>query len=118
MKSIAEITQEEQHEFVFMMNRYGATVLVQEEFDDGLQAYKTLDRWFGRCIPHDAMNEFGIVEINPAKPTSINTANPKKEHLPHTDDAYTDSPSALLGDSQVIFHSLRCLKSSVPQQYV
>ena len=38
------------------------------------------------------------VEINPAKPTSINTANPKKEHLPHTDDAYTDSPAALLGE--------------------
>ncbi|CAE7299539.1 hypothetical protein AK812_SmicGene15528 [Symbiodinium microadriaticum] len=96
VKSIAKITDEEQHEFVFMMNRYGATVLVQEDFDDGLPAYKTLDRWFGRYIHHDAMNEFGIVEINPAKPTSINTANPKKEHLPHTDDAYTDSPSAFL----------------------
>jgi hypothetical protein len=36
------------------------------------------------------------MEINPANPTSINTANPKKEHLPHTDDAYTDSPAALL----------------------
>ena len=48
----------------------GAAVLVQEDFDDGLQACQTLDRWFGRYIHHDAMNEFGIVEI------------PKKEHLP------------------------------------
>ena len=28
---------------------------------DPLAVYQTLDRWFGGCIPHDAMNEHGIV---------------------------------------------------------
>lgn len=28
---------------------------------DPLAIYQTLDRWFGNCIPHDAMNEHGIV---------------------------------------------------------
>lgn len=51
----------------------------------------------GRALEGPSPEENPKVEINPAKPTSINTANPKKEHLPHTDDAYTDSPAALLG---------------------
>lgn len=96
VNSLASISLEEENQFVQMMNNYGATVLVPKEESDPLAVYKTLDRWFGNCVPHDAMNEHGIVEINPANPTSINTANPKKEHLPHTDDAYTDSPAALL----------------------
>lgn len=104
VNSLASISLEEENQFVQMMNNYGATVLVPKEESDPLAVYKTLDRWFGKCVPHDAMNEHGIVEINPANPTSINTANPKKEHLPHTDDAYTDSPAA--------FCTLQCRESA------
>ncbi|CAK9016007.1 unnamed protein product [Durusdinium trenchii] len=104
VRSLGSITLEDQNRFVQKVNDHGAAVLVPEEEGDPLAVYKTLDRWFGNCIPHDAMNEHGIVEINPANPTSINTANPKKEHLPHTDDAYTDSPAA--------FCTLQCRTSA------
>merc|ERR1719446_189278 len=50
------------------------------------------------------MDERGIVEINPANATSINVANPKKPHLPHTDDAYTQQPAR--------FITLQCRKAA------
>eukprot|EP00931_Biecheleriopsis_adriatica_P059696 TRINITY_DN35770_c0_g1_i1.p1 TRINITY_DN35770_c0_g1~~TRINITY_DN35770_c0_g1_i1.p1 ORF type:complete len:369 (-),score=61.46 TRINITY_DN35770_c0_g1_i1:115-1221(-) len=93
--SISGMTGYEISQFVFMLNTYGAAILVPEGDEDPLAPYTMLDRLFGTCVPHDAMNQHGVVEINPARPTSINTANPAKEHLPHTDDAYTENPSMI-----------------------
>jgi alpha-ketoglutarate-dependent taurine dioxygenase len=97
VKSIVDMTENEVTHFAQMMNIYGAAVLSPEiDTEDGLAAYRMLDRLLGEAVPHDKMDERGIVEINPAKATSINTANPKKEHLPHTDDAYTERPSRFI----------------------
>jgi len=97
VKTIVGMTEDEVSHFAQMMNVYGAAVLVPEEdTEDGLAAYRMLDRLLGDVVPHDKMDERGIVEINPAKATSINTANPKKPHLPHTDDAYTERPSRFI----------------------
>lgn len=83
--------------FATMLNQHGAAILVPEkDVDGGLAAYKRLDRLLGTCVYHDQMNQDGIVEINPARATSINTANPQKPHLPHTDDAYTEQPSRFI----------------------
>lgn len=105
VKSIVGMTQNEEAHFAQMMNIYGAAVLVPEDdTEDGLAAYRMLDRLLGEAVPHDKMDERGIVEINPAKATSINTADPKKAHLPHTDDAYTERPSR--------FITLQCRKAA------
>jgi hypothetical protein len=97
VKSIVDMTEDEVTHFAQMMNIYGAAVLSPEvDTDGGLAAYRMLDRLLGEAVPHDKMDERGIVEINPAKATSINTANPKKAHLPHTDDAYTERPSRFI----------------------
>jgi alpha-ketoglutarate-dependent taurine dioxygenase len=97
VKSVARMTPFETANFASLLNRHGAAVLVPvEDPDDGLAAYSTLDRLLGTSVKHDQMNEHGIVEINPSRPTSINTANPQKPHLPHTDDAYTDQPSQFI----------------------
>jgi len=103
--SVVGMTEQEIASFAWMMNEYGAAVLTpRQDPDDGLAAYTTLDRLLGKCVSHDQMNEQGIVEINPVKATSINTANPKKAHLPHTDDAYTEQPSR--------FITLQCRKAA------
>eukprot|EP00440_Ansanella_granifera_P006480 gb/GFBE01007026.1/.p1 GENE.gb/GFBE01007026.1/~~gb/GFBE01007026.1/.p1 ORF type:complete len:362 (+),score=85.45 gb/GFBE01007026.1/:1-1086(+) len=103
--SMSRMTRDEVSQFAFMLNTYGAVILVPEnEDEDGLSPYKTLDRLLGTAVSHDAANEHGIVEINPARPTSINTANPMKEHLPHTDDAYTENPS--------MFCTLQCIQAA------
>jgi len=102
--SISSMSSYDISQFAFMMNTYGAVILVPETDEDRLAPYQMLDRLFGTTVQHDAANEYGIVEINPAKPTSINTANPKKEHLPHTDDAYTENPS--------MFCTLQCIQAA------
>eukprot|EP00747_Dinoflagellata_sp_TGD_P029661 gnl/TRDRNA2_/TRDRNA2_134057_c0_seq1.p1 gnl/TRDRNA2_/TRDRNA2_134057_c0~~gnl/TRDRNA2_/TRDRNA2_134057_c0_seq1.p1 ORF type:complete len:340 (+),score=57.74 gnl/TRDRNA2_/TRDRNA2_134057_c0_seq1:121-1140(+) len=97
VKSIVGMTPAEIALFAGLLNQHGAAVLVpDEDTDDGRAAYRMLDRLLGTCVDHDQMNEFGVVEINPARPTSINTANPQKPHLPHTDDAYTEQPSRFI----------------------
>lgn len=65
VNSLASISLEEENQFVQMMNNYGATVLVPKEESDPLAVYKTLDRWFGKCVPHDAMNEHGNQSSQP-----------------------------------------------------
>lgn len=105
VNNIAKMSRSEISSLALLINTYGAAILVPETPDeDGLGAYKTLDHLFGTTVGHDSQNEHGVVEINPAKPTSINTANPQKAHLPHTDDAYTESPSA--------FCTLHCRKAA------
>mmetsp|Transcript_74079 Transcript_74079/g.130967 ORF Transcript_74079/g.130967 Transcript_74079/m.130967 type:complete len:360 (+) Transcript_74079:53-1132(+) len=102
--AISKMSTHDVDHFAFMLNTYGAVILVPEGDEDRLAPYKILDQLFGTVVHHDAANEHGIVEINPAKPTSINTANPKKEHLPHTDDAYTENPS--------MFCTLQCIEAA------
>jgi len=105
VESMANMSRSEVSQFVFMMNSYGAVILSSSNRkEDRLAPYTMLDRLFGTPVPHDSMNEYGIVEINPANPTSINTANPIKEHLPHTDDAYTENPS--------MFCTLQCIQNA------
>lgn len=83
--------------FAQTMNKYGAAVLTPDEDPEaGLAAYRMLDKLLGQAVWHDQMDERGVVEINPAKPTSINVANPKSPHLPHTDDAYTEKPARFI----------------------
>eukprot|EP00928_Gymnodinium_smaydae_P023235 TRINITY_DN19254_c0_g1_i1.p1 TRINITY_DN19254_c0_g1~~TRINITY_DN19254_c0_g1_i1.p1 ORF type:complete len:391 (+),score=85.01 TRINITY_DN19254_c0_g1_i1:73-1245(+) len=95
--SIEGMTISEVTELAVMMNMYGAAVLCPEQdLESGLAAYRTLDRLLGTCVSHDQMDERGVVEINPARPTSINVANPKAPHLPHTDDAYTRQPARFI----------------------
>uniref|UniRef100_A0A7S1QQG1 TauD/TfdA-like domain-containing protein n=1 Tax=Alexandrium catenella TaxID=2925 RepID=A0A7S1QQG1_ALECA len=97
VKSIARMSPGEEERLAYMLDEHGAVVLQPQEAeageDDGTAVYDTLDRLFGSCVPHDAMNARGVVVINPAKPTSINTADTAREHLPHTDDAYTENPA-------------------------
>jgi len=93
--SLVNMSEAEVAQFAGLMNLYGAAVLAPKT-DEGADAYKTLDRLLGRCVSHDCMDERGIVEINPAKPTSINVAQPETAHLPHTDDAYTEHPSRFI----------------------
>jgi len=103
--SIVGMSDGEVSEFAMMMNEHGAAVLVpDQDSEGGLAAYRMFDRLLGTCQYHDQMDERGVVEINPAKPTSINTANPKKAHLPHTDDAYTEQPAR--------FMTLQCRKAA------
>lgn len=103
VNSISKMSRSEEKMLAFLLDRYGAAVLAPEE-DEGEAIYSKLDSFFGSVVPHDAMNEHGIVEINPARPTSINTADSKKPHLPHTDDAYTDNPS--------MFCTLQCREAA------
>lgn len=95
--SVVGMSDGEIAEFSMMLNEYGAVVLVPDnDTEGGLAAYRMLDRLLGTPLYHDQTDERGVVEINPAKPTSINTANPKKAHLPHTDDAYTEQPARFI----------------------
>lgn len=97
VKSVVGMTSFEVEGFSRLINQYGAAVLVPEQDPEGgLASYKALDRLLGNCVHHDQMDERGVVEINPSNPTSINVANPKKPHLPHTDDAYTDKPARFI----------------------
>jgi len=92
--SVAGMTEPELEVFRWMMNHYGAAVLAPaRDPGGGVAAYAVLDRLLGTCVCHDQMDEHGIVVINPAEPTSINVANPQLPHLPHTDDAYTETPA-------------------------
>jgi alpha-ketoglutarate-dependent taurine dioxygenase len=95
--SIAGMTQAEVAGLVSIMNACGA-VLLEPAVDpeDGLAAYRMLDRLFGRSVNHDHTDDRGVVEINPARPMSINVADPEKSHLPHTDDAYTEQPARIM----------------------
>lgn len=95
--SISEMTDAEVALFARLLDRYGAAVLVPEQGTaEGPDVYSTLDRLLGTCVPHDRMDQRGVVEINPARPTSVNVAEPEKEHLPHTDDAYTERPASFM----------------------
>jgi alpha-ketoglutarate-dependent taurine dioxygenase len=95
--SVAGMTFDDVNHFALLLNQYGAVVLVpSQDLEGGLAAYKMLDRLLGNAVYHDKMDDRGVVEINPATPTSINTADPKKAHLPHTDDAYTEQPSRFI----------------------
>lgn len=95
--SIVGMTDTEIDVFGWMMNQYGAVVLApNKDPENGLASYQMLDRLLGAPVSHDQMNEHGVVEINPANPTSVNVANPRKPHLPHTDDAYTEQPSRFI----------------------
>mmetsp|Transcript_155 Transcript_155/g.588 ORF Transcript_155/g.588 Transcript_155/m.588 type:complete len:364 (+) Transcript_155:85-1176(+) len=93
--SIVNLSEVNVARFAELMNLYGAAVLAPR-VDEGAEAYKTLDRLLGKCVSHDCMDERGIVEITPAKPTSINVAQPERPHLPHTDDAYTEQPARFI----------------------
>lgn len=105
VKSVAGMTETDIIELAILMNKYGAAVLTPEiDEEEGLAAYKMLDRLLGTRVSHDKIDERGILEINPARPTSINTAKTDQAHLPHTDDAYTARPAR--------FITLQCRKAA------
>jgi alpha-ketoglutarate-dependent taurine dioxygenase len=96
VKEVADMSDAHVKHLIELLRIYGAAILVPERESAAFSAYKTLDRLFGTHVPHDRTNKHGVVEINPAAPTSINVADTEHAHLPHTDDGYTEQPSRFM----------------------
>ena len=80
---------------VHQLNKYGVVVLAPQTVPrpDDLLKFNML---FGGIVRHQRSRPNGLVLIDPSDPNSVNVAATEKEHLLHTDEAYSDDASSVV----------------------
>lgn len=99
---IVDLASDAQRQFINIFNTYGVCVI------DGLDLetpahVRVMHALFGETVKHEFADDMGRVTIDPsAEHCSINVRSTIKEHQPHTDEAYSSRPGAIVAMQCVV----------------